>query len=90
MSDAWDVEQLGAGRFRFTNVSGGRLAMITLTPHDATEVAVEDGAPGDAWVVPSPVGPGEAFTAVVRGAGVRITATAVPSMQPVYQDLPVS
>ena len=90
MSVLWDVEQLGSGRFRFTNVSGTRLAMIALTPQDGAEVAVEDGAPGDAWVVPSPVGPRESFTAVVRGAGVRITATAVPSMQSVYQDLPVS
>ena len=38
----WSATPLGANRYRFTNASGGRLAMITLTPFGATQVAVED------------------------------------------------
>lgn len=90
MTDTWRTESLGAGRFRFTNVSTGRLAMIVLAPIEGAEVVVEDGVAEDPWVVPSPVDTGASFVAVVRGAGVGITATAVPSMEPVYQKLEVS
>lgn len=86
----WKAESIGSGKFRFTNVSGGKLGMIVLTPVDLTEVRVEDGVRDDPHVVPKPIDAGESFVAVVRGKGVRVTATAVPSMTNVYWDLSVS
>lgn len=90
MLDPWKAEPLGEGRFRFTNMSGRKLAMITLSPVQGAEVRVEDGTPLDELAVPHPVNSGASFTAVVRGAGVRVTATAVPAMEPVYWELAVS
>lgn len=58
--------------------------MITLTPFGATDVEVE-GSP-EPHIVPAPVDAGASFVAVVRGNGVRITATAVPSMTHTYSD----
>jgi hypothetical protein len=80
----WSATLLGANRYRFTNTSGGRLAMITLTPFGATQVEVEDSP--EPHTVPAPVDAGTSFVAVVRGRGVRITATAVPSMTHTYSD----
>lgn len=80
----WSATPLGANRYHFTNTSGGRLAMITLTPFGATQVEVEDSP--DPHTVPAPVDAGANFVAVVRGRGVRITATAVPSMTHTYSD----
>ncbi|WP_273735410.1 tetratricopeptide repeat protein [Mycolicibacterium septicum] len=80
----WSAIPLGANRYRFTNTSDERLAMITVTPFGATQVEVED-SPGP-HVVPKPVDAGASFIAVVRGRGVRITATAVPSMVHIYLD----
>lgn len=90
MAEPWKSEALGAGRFRFTNTSGGKLAMIVLAPVSGAEVRVENGVAEDPHVVPAPVDAGDSFVAVVRGAGVRITATAPPSMQHVYWELAVS
>ena len=90
MTNPWTIEQLGAGRFRFTNATSGKLAMIGLSPIDDAEVAVEGCIADDPWTVPSPVDAGAAFVAVVRGAGARITATSVPSMRPVFQELEVT
>ena len=86
-SDPWTAESVGSDRFRFTNVSGGRLAMIVLTPTDNAEVKVVDGAEADPHVVPAPVDDGGSFVAVVRGAGTRITATELPSMTHRYWEL---
>jgi tetratricopeptide (TPR) repeat protein len=80
----WSATPLGANRYRFTNASGGRLAMIALTPFGATHVEVEDSP--EPHIVPAPVDAGASFVAVVRGSGVRITATAVPSMTHTYSD----
>ncbi|CDM77200.1 Regulatory protein AfsR [Mycobacterium marinum] len=80
----WSAIPLGANRYRFTNTSGGRLAMITLMPFGATQVEVEDSP--EPHVVPAPVDAGASFVAVVRGRGVHITATAVPSMAHTYSD----
>lgn len=80
----WSAIPLGANRYRFTNASGGRLAMIALTPFGATHVEVEDSP--EPHVVPAPVDAGASFVAVVRGSGVRITATSVPSMTHTYSD----
>ena len=80
----WSAVPLGANRYRFTNASGGRLAMIALRPFGATHVEVE-GSP-EPHIVPGPVDAGASFVAVVRGRGVRITATAVPSMTHTYSD----
>jgi tetratricopeptide (TPR) repeat protein len=80
----WSAIPLGANRYRFTNASGGRLAMITLTPFGATHVEVEDSP--EPHTVPTPVDVGASFVAVVRGKGVRITATVVPSMTHTYSD----
>ena len=80
----WSAIPLGANRYRFTNASGGRLAMIVLTPFGATHVEVEDSP--EPHIVPAPVDAGASFVAVVRGRGVRITATAVPSMTHTYSD----
>lgn len=80
----WSAIQLGANRYHFTNVSGGRLAMITLTPFGATHVEVEDSP--EPHTVPVPIDAGASFVAVVRGRGARITATAVPSMTNTYSD----
>ncbi|SHW33219.1 Uncharacterised protein [Mycobacteroides abscessus subsp. abscessus] len=90
MSEPWEAESLGGGRFRFKNTSGDKLAMIVLAPVDGAEVSVDDGPADDPHVVPAPVEPGDSFTAVVRGAGVRITSTAVPAMTHVYWELGVS
>ena len=90
MAEPWKSEALGSGRFRFTNTSGGKLAMVVLSPVSGAEVRVEDGVAEDPHVVPVPVDAGGSFVAVVRGAGVRITATAPPSMQNVYWELSVS
>lgn len=92
MADPWKAEQLGSGRFRFTNVSGGKLVAVVLAPSaDGTEVVVEDGVSDDPWVVPAPVDAGESFIAVVRGAGVRITAsTPPPRMNHLYWEMEVS
>ncbi|OHU79015.1 tetratricopeptide repeat protein [Mycobacteroides chelonae] len=80
----WSAIPLGANRYRFTNASGGRLAMIALVPFGATHVEVEDSP--EPHTVPAPVDAGASFVAVVRGQGVRITATAVPSMAHTYSD----
>lgn len=80
----WSAIPLGANRYRFTNTSGGRLAMVTLTPSGATHVEVEDSP--EPHIVAAPVDAGASFVAVVRGQGVRITATGVPSMTPTYSD----
>lgn len=80
----WSMNPLGANRYRFTNASGGRLAMIALTPFGATQIEVEDSP--EPHTVPAPVEAGASFVAVVRGSGVRITATAVPSMRDIYSD----
>lgn len=80
----WSAIALGANRYRFTNASGGRLAMIALTPFGATHVEVEDSP--EPHTVPAPVDAGASFVAVVRGRGARITATAVPSMTHTYSD----
>lgn len=58
--------------------------MATLTPFGATHVKVEDSP--EPHIVPAPVDAGASFVAVVRGSGVRITATAVPSMTHTYSD----
>ncbi|MCV7418821.1 hypothetical protein [Mycolicibacterium litorale] len=72
-------------------MSDGKLAMITLSPFGSTEAQViTGGAKEDPHVVKSPIEPGDFFVAIVRGEGVRVTATAVPSMTPVYFDLLVS
>lgn len=39
-SDPWTAENIGPDRYRFTNVSGGRLAMIVLAPIRDAEVNV--------------------------------------------------
>lgn len=80
----WAAEDLGENRYRFTNTSGRTLAMVTLRPHSATHVAVEDNA--ESHTVSAPVDAGSSFIAVVRGRGTYITATAVPSMTNVYWD----
>jgi tetratricopeptide (TPR) repeat protein len=82
----WTAEPLGSDRFRFTNTSGLRLAMVVLTPANGTAVRVEDGVADDPHVVPVPVNAGSNFIALVRGRGLRITATAVPSTRNVYWD----
>ena len=89
MADPWEAEPIGSGKYRFTNISGGNLGMVVLSPVDGTEVKVEDGVPDDPHVVPKPVSAGESFVAVVRGIGVRVTATAVPSMANVFWELSV-
>ncbi len=58
--------------------------MITLSPHGATQVKVEDSV--DPHTVPAPVDAGDSFVALVRGRGMRITATAVPSVTYIYLD----
>lgn len=80
----WSAIPLGANRYRFTNASGGCLAMIALTPFGATHVEVEESP--EPHIVPAPVDAGDSFIAVVRGSGVRVTATAVPSMTHTYTD----
>jgi tetratricopeptide (TPR) repeat protein len=80
----WSAARLGEGRYRFTNTSGGRLAMITLAPFGATQVRVEDSP--EPYTVPAPIDAGDSFVAVVRGKGMRITATALPSMTHVYSN----
>ena len=80
----WSAIPLGANRYRFTNTSGGRLAMIALMPFGATHVEVEDSP--EPHIVPAPVDAGGSFVAVVRGRGMRVTATALPSMTPTYSD----
>jgi hypothetical protein len=90
VADPWEAESIGSGRFRFTNTSGGKLGMVALSPVDSTEVEVEGGVPDDPHVVPEPVNAGESFVAVVRGSGVRVTATATPSMANVDWEFSVS
>lgn len=58
--------------------------MITLTPFGATHAEVE-GSP-EPHTVPTPVDAGASFVAVVRGEGVRITVTELPSMTHTYSD----
>lgn len=83
-SDPWKAEALGAGRFRFTNVSGGKLAMVVVMPFEGGEVEVEDGGvPNDPYAVRAPVEAGKSFTAKVRGS-VRITATIPTTMENVF------
>lgn len=88
-TEPWTAEPIGDGKFKFTNVSGGRLAMITLTPVQATRVEVEGFVAGDPHSVPSPVDAGESFIATVRGPGVQVNATAVPAMRYVYWSLSI-
>lgn len=90
VSDPWTAEPIGSDRFRFTNVSGGRLAMIVLSPIGNAEVEVEDGVESEPHVVPASIDSGGSFVAVVRGAGTRITATEVPSMTHRYWELSLS
>ncbi|MDT5169729.1 MAG: hypothetical protein QOD02_3060, partial [Mycobacterium sp.] len=54
--------------------------MIVLAPVGDALVKVEDGVEFDPHAVPAPIDDGDAFIAVVCGAGARVTATAVPSM----------
>ncbi|WP_167668466.1 hypothetical protein [Mycobacteroides salmoniphilum] len=87
VSDPWTSEHIGSDRFRFTNVSGGRLAMIVLAPIGNTEVKVEDGVESAPHVVSASIENGGSFVAVLRGVGTRITATEVPSMTHRYWEL---
>ncbi|WP_418005171.1 hypothetical protein ACNO8X_10160 [Mycobacterium sp. PDNC021] len=87
VSDPWTAEHIGSGRFRFTNVSGGRLAMIILSPIGDAEVEVEEGVESEPHIVPAPIDNGGSFVAVLRGAGVRVTATELPSMTDRYWEL---
>lgn len=80
----WSVISLGANRYRFTNVSGGRLAMVTLRPFGATHVEVEDSP--EPHTVSAPVDDGASFVALVLGSGMRIAATAVPAMKHIFSD----
>jgi len=89
-SDPWTAEPIGSDKFRFTNVSGGRLAMIVLSPIGNAEVEVEDGVESEPHVVPASIDSGGSFVAVLRGAGTRITATEVPSMTHRYWELSLS
>jgi hypothetical protein len=66
------------------NTSGRRLAQITLAPFGATQVEVEDSP--EPHTVPAPIDAGDSFVAMVRGRGMRITATAMPSTMYVYSD----
>lgn len=75
----WTAAVLANSRYRFTNISGGRLAQITVDPIGATAVEVEDSP--DPHVVAVPLDDGDSFVAVMRGgAGVRVTATKMPSL----------
>ncbi len=80
----WTAARLGENRYQFTNTSGAKLAQITLAPHGATQVKVDDSPVPH--TVPAPVDAGDSFVAVVRGRGMRITATAMPSMTYIYWD----
>lgn len=80
----WSAVPLGSDRYRFTNASGGRLAMIALTPLGATQVEVE-GSP-EPHTLSAPIDAGASFIAMVCGKGVRITATALSSMTHTYTD----
>jgi hypothetical protein len=71
-SNPWQVAPLGEYRYKFTNVSGRKLAMIAVDPFAGGEAEVE-GSPHP-HTVQSPVEPGGSFTARVRGS-VRIMAT---------------
>jgi len=53
-------------------------------PFGATQVEVEDSP--EPHTVPALIDAGDSFVAMVRGRGVRITATAMPSMIYVYSD----
>jgi hypothetical protein len=64
--------------------------MVVLSPFDGTEVVVNNGVSEDPHAVPRPVEAGASFEAVIRGAGVRVTATAPPEMTDVYWDFEVS
>jgi tetratricopeptide (TPR) repeat protein len=78
----WAAAVLANSRYRFTNISGGRLAQITVDPIGATVVEVEDSP--DPHVVAVPLDDGDSFVAIMRGgAGVRVTATKMPSLAPV-------
>jgi tetratricopeptide (TPR) repeat protein len=78
----WAAAILANSRYRFTNISGGRLTQITVDPIGATVVEVEDSL--DPHVVAVPLDDGDSFVAVMRGgAGVRVTATKMPSLAPV-------
>lgn len=80
-SDPWKAEPLGEDRYEFTNVSGRKLAAITVDPFPGGEVEIEDNAGN----VPGTVRnrePGESFTAKVRGS-VRIMATDPATYEPV-------
>jgi tetratricopeptide (TPR) repeat protein len=77
----WAGAVLANNRYRFTNISGGRLAQITVDPYGSTVIEVE-GSP-DPHVVAAPLDDGGSFVAVIRGGGVRITASSMPSMTPV-------
>jgi hypothetical protein len=80
----WTAARLGENRYRFTNTSGVRFAQITLAPYGAAQVKIEDSP--EPHTIPAPIDAGDSFVAVVRGRGMRITATALPSMTYVYSD----
>jgi tetratricopeptide (TPR) repeat protein len=81
----WSAAELANYRYRFTNISGGRLVAVTIDPYGATVIEVE-GSP-DPHVVPAPIGDGGSFVAVIRGTGGIIRATRVPSMTNVTMQL---
>ena len=56
----------------------------TLSPLGATHVQVEESP--DSYTVPAPVDAGDTFVAVVRGRGLRVNATALPSLTYMYWD----
>lgn len=90
MSEPWKAESVGSGQFRFTNTSGGMLAMIALNPLGSTEVRVTlGGVKDDPHVVQSSINDGDFFVATVRGEGVRITSTVWPANQHVYWEFQV-
>jgi hypothetical protein len=82
--DPWTTARLGENRYRFTNTSGRGLAQITPSPLGATHVQVEESP--DSYTVPAPVDAGDTFVAVVRGRGLRVNATALPSLTYMYWD----
>ncbi len=80
---SWGGAILANNRYRFTNISGGRLTQITVDPCGSTVIEVE-GSP-DPHAVPAPLEDGGSFVAVIRGEGVRITARNTRSTTPVTQ-----
>ncbi|MDV8006781.1 hypothetical protein [Rhodococcus sp. IEGM 1318] len=83
---SWTAEKLedAPDKYRITNSYGSRLVMVAIAPNPGALARVV-GAKIDAHTLDSPVDAGAHFDVIIKGGGIRVTATD-PGVKHVYWD----